>query len=665
MADRKTMPSSARTLTRLAVIGALLTTGAAAVTSAATPASAATVGTISPPLAGGHIGIDGVQVNNQCPNDYPGGCSFWDSNGNISPSLAGVTAGPNTRLELYPHATANGAYGNYDPWTAAAGGVHIWVKGSNIGNIILPSAASGGVAPRGAVIAHDGVSGGRLHIDAFQYDNLHATTGGQEAGAFASLDAKGSQYTLGFVWKAQDLVYLTDTVTGVKVFGFLNVGDTLPTIDLDAVCFGLTLCDYQSGSFGSVAGGFHPTAPTRILDTRVPIGIMNGPLRQGDGRLDEPNNLFREDELVNHELQVTGTAGIPTAGASAVVLNVTVSQPSNNGFVSVFPSLPRGLRNPSDGMALFDDQSSFQDGFPNVSNLNFGAAQDVPNLVVARIGAGGKIRLSSSASTTHIIADVVGWIDGGTQGGTGFVGITPVRLADTRFNTGMGARLHHGEVRSLTVSPSSAKNEVPRGVSAVVLNVTADNPSDVGFVTVFPSNTGVPTASNLNTRPGEARANLVVAPVGADGKVNFYLDANKTGAADLIVDAVGYFTAAGGKVETLNPVRVMDSRFGQGTPAGAFAAGTNRDVQITGNGGVPAGAKAVFVNVTAVNPLATGFLTVYPAGAAKPNASNVNYTIGNTVPNLVMVPLSSLGRITISNNAATTDVLADVVAYVH
>jgi hypothetical protein len=335
------MHSPARTLTRLAVIGALLTTGAAAVTSVTTPVAAATVGTISPALAGGHIGIDGVQVNNNCPNDYPGGCAFWDGSGTISPSLAGVTPGPNTRLELTR--MSRPAFGTYDPWTAGAGGVHIWVKGSNIGNISLPSAGNGGVNPIGTVVAHDGVTGGRFHIDAFQYDNLQATSGGQEEGAFASLDGKGSQYTLGFVWKAQYLAYLTDTKTGVKVFGFLNVGDTLPTIDLDAVCFGLTICDYEQGSFGSVAGGFHPMAPTRILDTRVPIGIMNGPLRQGDGRLlTEPNNLFRDDELVNHELQVTGTAGIPTAGASAVVLNVTVSRPSNNGFVSVFPSLPRG-----------------------------------------------------------------------------------------------------------------------------------------------------------------------------------------------------------------------------------------------------------------------------------------------------------------------------------
>ncbi|MDQ1422827.1 MAG: hypothetical protein QOD72_325 [Acidimicrobiaceae bacterium] len=655
------MPSFAHTLTRLAVIGTLLTAGAAAVTSATTPASAVSVGAVSPALQGGQIGIDGAAYGNYCGGAY-GGCVYWDANGNISPSLGGLAPGPNVRLEFYPYVTA----GKYDPWTASAGGVHIWAKGSNIGNVSLPNASNGGVNPIGNVIAHNGVVGSRLKIDAFQYDNLTRTSGGQEEGAFASLSGKDGKYTLGYVWKAPFLVYLTDTLTGVQVFGFMDVGDSLPTIDLDAVCFGLSLCDYEKGSFGSVAGGFHPVSPTRILDTRVPMGITNGPLRQGDGRLlTEPSNIFRDDELVNHELQVTGTAGIPTSGASAVVLNVTVSQPSNDGFVSVFPSLPRGLRDPSDGLRLFDDQSSFKDGYPNVSNLNFRAGQDVPNLVVARIGAGGKIRFASSSNTTQIIADVVGWVDDGAQGGTGFVGITPTRLADTRFALGLGARLHSGDVRPLTVSPGGSKGEIPRGVSAVVLNVTSDGPTDVGFVTVYPSGAALPTASNLNTRPGEARANLVVAPVGPDGKVNFYLNANNTsGSADLIVDAVGYFTGSGGKVVAVDPTRVMDSRFGQGTPAGAFDAGSSRPVQISGNAGVPAGAKAVFINVTAVNPLSTGFLTVYPRGATMPNASNINYSVGNTVPNLVMVPLDAAGGITVTNSAATTDVLADVVAYV-
>jgi hypothetical protein len=645
-----------RTFARLAVVGVLV--AAVTIAPAPIPAGAVTVFSISPPLAGGHIAIDGATYGSACPGHA--GCVFWDASGAVAPSLAGLPSGPGVRLRLFPHISATSAFGTYDPWTAAAGGAFVSVRGPDVGNITLPTAANGAVRPIGTVIAHDGVAGGRLHIEASQYDGLRTTSGGQEEGAFASLDGRGGQYSLGFVWKARYVVDITDQATGVAVHGFMDVGDSLPTIDLDAVCFGLALCNYSNGSFGSVSGGFHSVSPTRILDTRVPIGITNGPLRQGDGRmLTEPDSARRADELVNHELQVTGMAGIPTSGASAVVLNVTASQPSNDGFLSAYPSLPRGLRNPADGARLLDDQSSFLDGYPNVSNLNFRAGQDVANLVVARIGAGGKIRFSSSAHATQIIADVVGWIDSGASR-AGFVGMTPTRLADTRFGVGLGGRVQSGQTRSLVVSPAAA---IPAGVDAVVLNVTADNPSDISFVTVFPTGIGVPTASNLNTRPGGARANLVVAPVGAGGRVSFYLDVAKGGSADIIVDAVGYFVAGGGQVVALTPQRVMDTRFGQGTSPGPFGPGERRNVQISGNAGVPADASAVFVNITAVNPNATGFLTTYPADAPVPNASNINYTVGNTVPNLVMVPIDAAGSISILNSAAATDVLADVVAY--
>jgi hypothetical protein len=117
----------------------------------------------------------------------------------------------------------------------------------------------------------------------------------------------------------------------------------------------------------------------------------------------------------------------------------------------------------------------------------------------------------------------------------------------------------------------------------------------------------VPTASNLNTRAGGARANLVVAPVGAGGRVSFYLDVAKAGSADIIVDAVGYFTAGGGQVVALTPQRIMDTRFGQGTSPGRFGPGERRNVQITGNAGVPADASAVLRQRHRVNPAAEGF----------------------------------------------------------
>ena len=88
-------------------------------------------------------------------------------------------------------------------------------------------------------------------------------------------------------------------------------------------------------------------------------------------------------------LQVTGQSGLPLSGVSVVVLNVTVTEPMGAGFVSVY----------GDGTVR-----------SSASDLNFVAAQTVPNLVIAPVGANGKVALyKGSAGTIQLIADVSGW----------------------------------------------------------------------------------------------------------------------------------------------------------------------------------------------------------------------------------------------------------------
>ena len=78
------------------------------------------------------------------------------------------------------------------------------------------------------------------------------------------------------------------------------------------------------------------------------------------------------------------------------------------------------------------------------------------------------------------------------------------------------------------------------GVGAVVVNVTATAPTSASYVTVFPSGTPRPTASNLNFVPGQTIPNLAVVKVGALGQISLY---NYDGDTDLIVDIVGWFPA--------------------------------------------------------------------------------------------------------------------------
>ena len=87
-------------------------------------------------------------------------------------------------------------------------------------------------------------------------------------------------------------------------------------------------------------------------------------------------------------------------------------------------------------------------------------------------------------------------------------------------------------------------------------------------------------------------------------------------------------------------------------------------VQVVGQAGVPSGATAVVLNVTVTEPTFTGYVTVWPTGASRPLASTLNYTFGQTVPNLVMVKLGAGGQVSFFNSAGAADLLADVVGYV-
>ena len=86
-------------------------------------------------------------------------------------------------------------------------------------------------------------------------------------------------------------------------------------------------------------------------------------------------------------LSVLGVGGVPAAGVRTVILNVTAAGPTQDSFITVWPE---GTR-------------------PNASNLNTTAGQNIPNLVVAGVGADGKVRLFNKSGSVHLIADVMGY----------------------------------------------------------------------------------------------------------------------------------------------------------------------------------------------------------------------------------------------------------------
>jgi hypothetical protein len=69
------------------------------------------------------------------------------------------------------------------------------------------------------------------------------------------------------------------------------------------------------------------------------------------------------------------------------------------------------------------------------------------------------------------------------------------------------------------------------------------------------------------------------------------------------------------------------------------------------------------LNVTAVRPDVAGYMTVFPCGATRPLASNLNFVAGDVVPNAILAKLGPAGKVCIYTSA-TTDLVVDVNGYV-
>src|SRR5438270_339135 len=112
----------------------------------------------------------------------------------------------------------------------------------------------------------------------------------------------------------------------------------------------------------------------------------------------------------------------------------------------------------------------------------------------------------------------------------------------------------------------------------------------------------------------------------------------------------------------LTPTRILDTRTGAGgVPIAPVGGGGILNVQVAGRGGVPAsGVSAVVLNLTATNTTASSFVTAYPAGVLRPNASNLNFVAGQTVPNRAIVKLGTGGQISLFNLTGNVDLVADV-----
>lgn len=216
-----------------------------------------------------------------------------------------------------------------------------------------------------------------------------------------------------------------------------------------------------------------------------------------------------------------------------------------------------------------------------------------------------------------------------------------------------------GAGQTLTVQAAGNGGIPASGVEAVAVNITAAYPSVNSWATAWPADVARPGSSTVNFAAGRTTANFAIVKLSRAGTFSLF---NSAGSTHFVVDVAGWFPT-GTNYTPLTPARVVDTRDGTGTPQVKIGPGQTVDVQITGAGGVPAGAAMVAVNLTATRQTASGWLTAFAPGDPAPGSSNVNFTAGVSTSSFAVVRLSRTGTMSIFNSAGATDVIVDVVGW--
>jgi hypothetical protein len=280
-----------------------------------------------------------------------------------------------------------------------------------------------------------------------------------------------------------------------------NGGDYAGPIDLVA--------DVTGYFTQSAASGYCAIPAARLLDTRFGTGAGKAKV-PADGTLN---------------LNIAGADGgaLPT-GITAVSLNITATNTSGSGFITAFP----------DGESV-----------PNASDLDYAPGQTVANSAIVPVGKDGKIELYNGgdyAGPVDLVADISGYYSASSP--AAYVPIDPARITDTR--TMPGYSVGKGDNYNTFPFTGISDENVPIGLSAYVLNITATQTNGSGYITAFEANSATaPNVSNLNYTPGETVANLAQVPstvIPGDATVDLYNGGDSAGGVQLIEDLFGYYS---------------------------------------------------------------------------------------------------------------------------
>ena len=385
-----------------------------------------------------------------------------------------------------------------------------------------------------------------------------------------------------------------------------------------------------------------PTAATGIMPVPEvsPAGPASAytavnPYRFADSRINQ--RITKVLAKTIKKVKVTSTVNMP-ADATAISANITIVSPVAPGYLTVY--------NCSSPM-------------PVASSLNFLTGEIVANAGIFPLSADGSICFYSPVET-QMIVDINGYFR--ADSASSYKALTPTPLINTATRLNASGRMTDGQTISVTVPAEGVG--VPSGATAVAVIITGTYPSANSFITAFPCGTTMPVVSNVNPMVAVIRSNFAIVPLNASGQLCVYA----LKAVDLKVDVLGYFTAGGsGSIVPTTPTRVTDTRdvyrplMNLGTGGLALDAGVTYELDLGGERGIPASAKAVSLNVASVFPTGNGTLRISACGTT-PNVASLSYEVNRVVPSGMQVALSSTGKMCVYATV-DTHVIIDVTGY--
>jgi hypothetical protein len=170
-----------------------------------------------------------------------------------------------------------------------------------------------------------------------------------------------------------------------------------------------------------------------------------------------------------------------------------------------------------------------------------------PSMSTARVGHAAALLPSGEVlvaggydGTTHLATSEIYHDLSNPRAAADFYTLTPCRLLDTRQAAGAsgGPALASGTERTFPVSGICG---VPADATAITINVTVVQPTEGGFLQLYPIGGGAPATSTLNFSAGQVRANNAFLTLGPGGQATALASLADPGTADLVVDVVGYF----------------------------------------------------------------------------------------------------------------------------